>query len=83
MPATSNDAVFVGVDTHPTRTTLLLSINSGLGDREFPADPVGYRSLLDWISSIGSVTGVVPATILGTLGKWTDRRDITVSRRRR
>lgn len=60
MPAASNDAVFVGVDTHADthHVAVVDQLGRHLGDREFPADPVGYRSLLDWISSIGSVTGV-------------------------
>ncbi len=59
MPAAST-AVFVGVDTHADthHVAVIDQLGRHLGDREFPADPDGYRSLLDWISSIGSVAGV-------------------------
>ena len=52
---------FLSVSTPtPTPTTgpVVDQLGGHLGDREFPADPTGYHSLLDWISSIGSVTGV-------------------------
>ena len=59
MPADPTD-VFVGVDTHADthHVAVVDQLGRHLGDREFPADPGGYRSLLDWISSFGSVTGV-------------------------
>jgi hypothetical protein len=52
MPAAPTDVVFVGVDTHADAHHVALVDNLGrhLGDREFPADPGGYRNLLDWIS---------------------------------
>ena len=60
MPAASTDAIFVGVDTHADTHHVAVVDHLGrhLGDREFPADPAGCRSLLDWMSSFGSVTGV-------------------------
>jgi transposase len=59
MPAASTDAVFVGVDTHADthHAAVVDHLGRHLGDREFPADPAGYRSLLDWICSSGAVTG--------------------------
>jgi transposase len=60
MPATSTDAIFVGVDTHADmhHVAAVDQLGRHLGDREFPADPAGYPSLVDWISSFGSVTGL-------------------------
>ncbi len=59
MPAASTD-VFVGVDTHADthHVAVVNPLGLHLADREFPADPGGYRSLLDWICWIGSVAGV-------------------------
>lgn len=59
MPADPTD-VFVGVDTHADthHVAVVSQLGRHLADREFPADPGGYRRLLDWISSIGSVAGV-------------------------
>ena len=58
-PGASTDAVFVGVDTlaDTHHVAVVDQLGGHLGDREFPGIP-GYYSLLDWISSIGSVTGV-------------------------
>jgi transposase len=59
MPADPTD-VFVGVDTHADthHVAVVDQLGRHLGDREFPADPGGYRSLLDWIASFGSVAAV-------------------------
>jgi transposase len=59
MPADLPD-VFVGIDTHADthHVAVVNQLGRHLADREFPADPGGYRRLLDWISSIGSVAGV-------------------------
>lgn len=56
MPADPTD-VFVGVDTHADthHVAVVDCLGRHLGDREFPADPGGYRRLLDWIVSFGSV----------------------------
>jgi transposase len=59
MPADLPD-VFVGIDTHADthHVAVVNQLGRHLADRQFPADPGGYRRLLDWISSIGSVAGV-------------------------
>lgn len=58
MPADPTD-VFVGVDTHADThyVAVVDQLGRHLGDREFPADPDGYRALLDWIAAFGSVAG--------------------------
>jgi hypothetical protein len=67
MPADLNEPVFVGVDTHADahRVAVVDSLGRHLGDREFPADPVGYRDLLDWVGPFGGVrrhTRLTPTT---------------------
>ena len=59
MPAASTD-VFVGINSHADthHVAVVNPLGGHLGDREFPADRGGYRSLLDWVFSIGSVAGV-------------------------
>ena len=60
MPTDSTESVFVGVDTHADTPHVAVVGNLGrhLDDREFPTDPGGYRRLLDWVRSAGSVAAV-------------------------
>lgn len=60
MPAASTDVVFVGVDTHADthHVAVVDQLGRHLGDRQVPADPAGYRCLLDWICTFGTVAGV-------------------------
>lgn len=52
--------VIVGVDTHQDQHAVVLLDQVGqlLGSRPFPATPGGYRRLLDWAASHGTVTTV-------------------------
>jgi transposase len=60
MPAASTVVVFVGVDTHADthHVAVVDQLGRHLGDRQVPADPAGYRCLLDWICTFGTVAGV-------------------------
>ena len=64
MPTDSTESVFVGVDTHADthHVAVVDSVGRHLGDREFPTDPGGYRRLLDWVRSAGSVAAVGEGT---------------------
>jgi transposase len=58
---THNDIeVTGGVDTHGLthHAAVIDSIGRHLADREFPATPGGYRALLDWMRSHGTLIGV-------------------------
>jgi transposase len=52
--------VFAGVDTHADthHAAVVDVLGRHLDDREFPATPAGYRSLLAWIGSLGVVQAV-------------------------
>jgi transposase len=52
--------VYGGVDTHGRthHAAAIDSIGRLLGDREFPADTVGYRQLMTWLASFGTVVKV-------------------------
>jgi transposase len=59
--ATATREVIGGVDTHGrTHHAAALDAASGklLGDRQFPATGTGYRQLLNWLRSFGSVAKV-------------------------
>ena len=60
MPTDSAESVFVGVDTHADTHHVAVVDNLGrhLDDQEFPNNPGGYRRLLDWVRSAGSVAAV-------------------------
>jgi transposase len=58
---THNDLkVTGGVDTHGLRhhAAVIDSVGRHLADREFPATAGGYRALLDWMRSHGTLTAV-------------------------
>ena len=58
---TDGGGVIGGVDTHGhTHHAAAISAVSGklLGDKEFPATAAGYRQLLSWLLSFGSVVKV-------------------------
>ncbi|MGW6379043.1 IS110 family transposase [Rhodococcus sp. NPDC055112] len=52
--------VCAGVDTHKDthHAAIVDHLGRQLADREFPADPAGYRHLIDWIADCGVVTAV-------------------------
>jgi transposase len=52
--------VYGGVDTHGRthHAAAIDSIGRLLGDREFPASTVGYRQLMTWLASCGTVVKV-------------------------
>lgn len=49
-----------GVDTHGQthHAAVIDQVGRQLGDREFPADPAGYRALLGWLGGHGSLERV-------------------------
>jgi transposase len=49
-----------GVDTHghSHHAAVIDHLGRQLGDREFPASPVGYRALVEWLQSHGVVDRV-------------------------
>ena len=59
MTTTTND-VTGGVDTHRDthHAAALDAVGQLLGTREFPAGPAGYRQLLAWLESFGTVTRI-------------------------
>jgi transposase len=61
--------VIGGVDTHGRTHHAAVLDTQGrlLGDREFPADRIGYRQLLSWLGSHGQV-GVVGVEGTGSYG---------------
>ena len=60
MPTDLTEPVFMGVDTHADthHVAVVDSLGRHLDDREFPTSPGGYRSMLDWVHSAGSVAAV-------------------------
>lgn len=59
-PADVSTAIVVGVDTHKDthHAAIVDHLGRGIGDREFPATPAGYRQLLGWATAAGSITAV-------------------------
>jgi hypothetical protein len=62
MTSMATTAVFVtgGVDTHGQshHAAVIDHVGRQLGDREFPASPVGYRALVEWLQGHGEVDQV-------------------------
>ena len=56
----TNGSVTGGVDTHGQthHGAVLGHIGRQLGDQEFPATPLGYRALLQWMSGYGTLDQV-------------------------
>ena len=60
-PTTSSACVVIGgVDTHGQthHAAVIDDIGRHLGDREFPANPAGYRALAQWVGGHGTLTTV-------------------------
>ncbi len=57
---TESIGVTGGIDTHSAThyAAALDDVGRLLGTREFQADPTGYRQLLDWLASFGTVTRI-------------------------
>jgi hypothetical protein len=70
MTSMTRTAVFVtgGVDTHGQshHAAVIDHVGRQLGDREFPASPVGYRAVVEWLHGYGGVDRV------GVAGTGTD-----------
>ena len=60
LSATHPAPVFGGVDTHADTHTAAVIDTSGrlLGNQQFPATPVGYAQLADWLAAHGQVQRV-------------------------
>ncbi len=77
---TTTGSVTGGVDTHGQthHGAVLDHIGRQLGDREFPATPLGYQALLQWMSGYGALDRVgVEGT--GTYGAALTRHLVTAN----
>jgi transposase len=66
MPTDPTEPVFIGVDTHADshHVAVVDKLGRHLSDREFPADPGGYRDLLDWVRQLARVLTAAGLTVI-------------------
>lgn len=60
MTKPTTRVVIGGVDTHGQthHAAVIDEVGRQLGDREFPANPAGYRALADWLGQHGTLTTI-------------------------
>jgi len=79
MTSSTTRVVVGGVDTHGQthHAAVIDEVGRQLGDREFTANPVGYRALADWLGKHGTVT-MIGVEGTGTYGAGLARHLRTV-----